>query len=332
MRKYLNLGLIYYIMLLDLLDKKILFELEKDSSIPVSILAKKIKRSKESVNYRINRLKERNILRNCTAIVDMSKLGYLTFRVYIQWQNMTLQLKEQFYKDVGMNENIWTTTELHGKWDFAFFIGIKRDEYIEKFHKIWNNLMSKYKPLIANYKIAIYAPVYNFNKRFFYDDKTMISRIYGEGGVVEHDELDETILPIYSSDVRQSLVTIAKQAKTSIETVRRRIRELERKKVIVGYKIDLNLPKLGFQGYRVDFALNSMDRTRELFEYIKYHKHFYQINKSIGGADFECEIVVKDLAHLLEILEDIMQKFKGTVKNYEYMGYTGFPKLSMVPD
>ena len=313
-------------MILDLLDKKILFELEKDSSVSVSVLAKKIRRSKESVNYRINRLKEQNILRNCTAIVDMSKLGYLTFRIYFRWQNMTLQLKQEFYKDIGNYENIWTTTELHGKWDFAFFLGIKRDEYIEKFQTIWNAILLKYKPFLSDYKIAIYAPIYNFNKRFFHESTELISRVYGEKGFVEHDELDEKILSLYSSDVRQSLMTIAKGAKTSIETVRRRIKLLEQKKVIVGYKIDLNLPKLGFQGYRVDFALNSMEKTRELFEYIIYHKYFYQINKSIGGADFECEIVVKDLAHLLEILEEIMQKFKGTIKSYEYMGYTGFPK------
>lgn len=319
-------------MMLDMLDKKILFELEKDSSIPVSILAKKIRRSKESVNYRINRLKEQNILRNCTAIVDMSKFGYLTFRIYFKWQNMTLDLKRQFYKDIGNYENIWTTTELHGRWDFAFFLGVKREDYIVKFHNIWNDLMAKYKPNIAEHKIAIYAPIYNFNKRFFHDDKDLLVRIYGDTGYLEHDIVDEKILNVYASDVRQSLLNISKQAGVSIETVRRRIKILEQKKVIVGYKIDINLPKLGFQGYRVDFALNSMDRNKEIFEYIKHHKYFYQINKSIGGADFECEIVVKDLAHLLEILEEIMQKFKGTIKSYEYMGYTGFPKLSMVPD
>jgi len=319
-------------MLLDLLDKKILFELEKDSSTPISILAKKIKRSKESVNYRINRLKEQNLLRSCTAIVDMSKLGYLTFRIYIKWQNTTIELKKQFYEDIGNYENIWTTTELHGKWDFAFFLGIRRDEYIEKFNKVWNDFMLKYKPYIAEHKIAIYAPIYNFNKRFFYDDKELITRVYGEKGFVEHDEIDEKIVKIYAADVRQSLLTISKQVGVSIETVRRRIKSLEQQKVIVGYKIDINLPKLGFQGYRVDFTLNSMDKNRELFEYIKHHKYFYQINKSIGGADFECEVVVKDLAHLLEILEEIMLKFSGIIKNYEYMGYTGFPKLSIVSD
>lgn len=319
-------------MMLDLLDKKILFELEKDSSMPISILAKKVRRSKESVAYRIARLVENNILRNCTAIVDMSKFGYLTFRIYFKWQNMTMQLKRQFYIDIGLNDNIWTTTELHGKWDFAFFLGIKRDEYIERFHIVWTNIMQKYKPMIAEYKIAIYAPIYNFNKRFFYDGQELIERVYGDKGYIEHDETDENILEAYSSDVRQSLQSIAKTVNVSIETVRRRIKNLEEKKVIVGYKIDLNLPRLGFQGYRVDFALNSMDKNKELFEYIKHHKYFYQINKSIGGADFECEIVVKDLSHLLQILEDIMERFKGIIKSYEYMGYTGFPKLSMVPD
>ncbi|MFA5797442.1 MAG: Lrp/AsnC family transcriptional regulator [Candidatus Woesearchaeota archaeon] len=319
-------------MLLDVLDKKILFELEKDSSIPISILAKKVKRSKEAVTYRIHRLQENTILRSCTAIVDMAKLGYLTFRIYIRWQNMTQELKKQFYKEIGENTNVWTTTELHGKWDFAIFLGIKRDEYIEKFHNIWSELMKNYKPMIAETKIAIYAPIYNFNKRFFIDEKSIITRVYGEGGVVDFDEIDEKIVHAYASDVRQTLGEIATQVDTSIETVRRRIQELEKKKVIVGYKIDLNLARMGFQGYRVDFTLNNTTRNTELFECLKQHKYFYQINKSIGGADFECEIVVKDLPHLLEILEEIMNRFNGVVKSYEYMGYTEFPKLSMVPD
>ena len=56
------------------------------------------------------------------------------------------------------------------------------------------------------------------------------------------------------------------------------------------------------------------------------------MNKSIGGADFETEIVVKDLSHLLEILEEVMKRFKEVMKRYEYFGYTEFPSLAIVPD
>ena len=44
------------------------------------------------------------------------------------------------------------------------------------------------------------------------------------------------------------------------------------------------------------------------------------------------EIVVKSLAHLLEILEEIIIRFKDVMKSYNYFGYSEFPTLSMVPD
>lgn len=317
-------------MKLDLFDKKILFELERDSSRPVSEIAKKIKRSKEFVNFRLHRLENEKIILGYSAIVDMSKLGYFTFRIYLRWQNMTEDQKQKFYDEVKIKENVWTTTVLHGKWDFAFFMGVKS---IERFHHLWNEIQLNYKDKIAESKIAIYSPVHNFNKRFFIDTKTeVIERIYGSGPLTDYDELDEKIIRLYAIDVRKPLTKIAKQLKVAPETVRKRIIRLEKKKIIVGYKINPNLQKMGYQGYRVDFLLNSIKRNKELFEYLKQHKYFYQINKSIGGADFETEIVVKDLNHLLEVLEEVVKRFSNVIKGYEYFGYTEFPTLSIVPD
>ena len=122
---------------LDKLDRDILFELESNSSIQTNFLAKKLKKSKDVISYRINRLKKEKILRSCTAIVDMTRLGYIIFRVYIKWQNMDEEMKKRFYDWLGKNETVWTTTLLHGKWDFAIFIGLKSDMYIDNFHKLW---------------------------------------------------------------------------------------------------------------------------------------------------------------------------------------------------
>ena len=322
-------------MKLDVIDRKILYELEKDSSQTISSIAKKIKRSKELVNFRIKRLEKEKILLGCSAIVDMAKLGYFTFRIYLKWQNMTDKEKDEFYDWIKTKENIWTTTVLHGKWDFAFFVGVKLNHYIKSFHKLWNEILLKYKNKIAESKIAIYSPVHNFNKDFFIDFKMetkKIERVFGNGTPIKFDKLDEDIVKAYASDVRKPITEIAKELKVSSETVRLRIKQLEKKKVIVGYKINLGLHEMGFQGYRVDFLLNSIVRNKELFQYLKHHKYFYQINKSIGGADFETEIVVKSLNHLLEILEEITEKFSDVIKGYEYMGYSEFPTLAMVPD
>ncbi|MDD5192251.1 MAG: Lrp/AsnC family transcriptional regulator [Candidatus Nanoarchaeia archaeon] len=319
--------------MLDLFDKKIIYELEKDSSQPISKIAKKINRSKEFVNFRIHRLKEEGILLGYSAIVDMSKFGYFTFRVYIKWQNMTKERKQEFYNYIKVMDNVWTTTVLHGKWDFAFFVGVKSGNYIDSFHKLWDEIQSRYKENISESKIAIYAPIHNFNKKFFIEgQRETIERIYGNGSPTKFDELDEKIINAYAGNVDKPLTEIAKQIKVNSETLRQRIKLLEKKKVIVGYKINLDLNKMGYQGYRVDFLLNSVSRNKELFNYLKFHKYFYQINKSIGGADFEAEIVVKDLNQLLEILEEVMKKFSDIIKSYDYMGYSEFPTLSIVPD
>ncbi|MEK6960935.1 MAG: Lrp/AsnC family transcriptional regulator [Nanoarchaeota archaeon] len=320
---------------LDRLDKRIIYELDQDSSQPVSTLAKRLKRSKEVVNFRIHRLEKEKILLGCSAIVDMAKLGYFTFRIYLRWQNMTLHEKQKFHERLARKENVWTTTVLHGRWDFAFFVGIKSDRYIETFHNLWNELMKSYKDKIAETKIAIYAPVHNFNKRFFIDfevPEDPVERVHGRGPLIDFDDLDERIILAYSRDVRVPLTALADDLGVTSETIRQRIKKLEQKQVIVGYKINLNLPRMGYQGYRVDLLLNSVARNKELFEYIKHHKYFYQINQSIGGADFETEIVVKNLSHLLEILEDVVLRFRDVIKGYEYFGYSEFPTLSIVPD
>ena len=127
-------------MQLDLFDKKIIYQLERDSSQTASEIAKRIKRSKEFVNFRIHRLEKEKIILSYSAIVDMAKLGYFTFRIYIRWQNITREEKQQFYEEIKIKENVWTTTVLHGIWDFAFFIGVKSANYIEQFHNIWKEI------------------------------------------------------------------------------------------------------------------------------------------------------------------------------------------------
>ena len=243
---------------------------------------------------------------------------------------MSIEEKERFYAYLSKQEKIWTIAKLHGKWDLAFFVGIRNNS---EFQEIWQEIEGKYKNRIDEYKIAIYSPIHNFNKKFFTDTLTdSVHRTSGGNARIPFDELDEKIVHEYGKNVRIPLQLIAKKLRVSIETVRSRIKRLEQKKVIVGYKIDPELAKIGMQGYRVDFYLNSTKRNKELFTYLKSHHYFYQINDSIGGADFETEIVVHSLVHLLEELEKITTRFKDTIRKYEYFGYTGFPTLSIIPD
>jgi len=316
---------------IDAYDKKLLYELDKNSAIGLPELAKKLKKSKQFILYRMKKLEEAGIITGYNAIIDMSKLGFFTFRVYFKFQKTTEEEGKKFVDYVRNSlKQVWTITSMHGKWDYALFLGVKA---ISEFHTIWNGIMLNYKPKIKTYNVAVYAPVYNFNRTFFIDTpKESIVRVYGAGEKEDVDDLDWRIIETYSNNVRQSSLEIAKKLSVSADTVRARIKKLEQRKIITGHKIGLNLDPLGFVSYRVDLQLLSTHRNKEIFEFCKLHKNIYQINKSIGGADFEIEAIVEDLNHLLRLIEEIKNKFHDVVNDVEYFGFSTFHILKYIPD
>ncbi|PIN89287.1 hypothetical protein COU60_03975 [Candidatus Pacearchaeota archaeon CG10_big_fil_rev_8_21_14_0_10_34_76] len=318
---------------LDLYDKKLLYELDKDSSQSVTALAKKLRRSKQFILYRMKKLEESGIITGYHAIIDMSKLGYFTFRVYFKFQQTTQSEGEEFVQHVRERlKQVWTITSMHGKWDYALFLGVRT---IEEFHKIWDDIMLQHKEKIKSYNVAVYAPVYNFNRKFFLDRVATgesIERIYGSGEKENIDEKELRLIEAYANNVRLSSLELSSKAKMSPETIRKKIKELQKRKVIVGYKIGLNLEKIGYVSYRVDLHLISTKKNKELFEFCRHHKNIYQVNKSIGGADFEIEAVVKDFLHLIELINEIKNKFKDVVNDIDYFGFSTFHILQFIPD
>ena len=59
---------------LDYYDKKILFELDKNARVTTSSLAKKIRKSKQFVDYRIKKLEQGKIILGYTSVIDYSKI------------------------------------------------------------------------------------------------------------------------------------------------------------------------------------------------------------------------------------------------------------------
>ena len=94
----------------------------------------------------------------------------------------------------------------------------------------------------------------------------------------------------------------------------------------------MNQGKLGYEGYRVDLELSSTKDNKRLFEFCRQHKNIYQINKSIGGANFEMEVIVKDLQHLLKLIDEIKMEFKEAVDDVDYFGFSTFHILNYIPD
>src|SRR3989344_5252975 len=83
---------------LDLLDKKILYELDLNARISAIRLAKKLKKSKETVNFRLNKLIKNNIIKGFYTVFNTSKLGWYYIKFYIKFKNITPQKEKELFE------------------------------------------------------------------------------------------------------------------------------------------------------------------------------------------------------------------------------------------
>ncbi|UCB58733.1 MAG: winged helix-turn-helix transcriptional regulator, partial [Thermoplasmatales archaeon] len=80
---------------LDLKDRKILYELDLNSRQSDSEIGRKVGLNKGMVNYRINRLIEKGIIRNFYTMIDASRLGYLSCRFFMKFQYDDLEKEKE---------------------------------------------------------------------------------------------------------------------------------------------------------------------------------------------------------------------------------------------
>ena len=74
---------------LDVKDRKILYELDKDARQPLSKIAKKIGLSRESILYRLKKFFKQGIIRNYLSVINMAKLGFTHHKIYVKLHNIT---------------------------------------------------------------------------------------------------------------------------------------------------------------------------------------------------------------------------------------------------
>jgi DNA-binding Lrp family transcriptional regulator len=135
------------------------------------------------------------------------------------------------------------------------------------------------------------------------------------------DELDRKIIEMLADDADIPIVHIANRLQHTSKTIIQRIRNLEKKNVIVAYKTFLDFEKLGYQHFRVSFILSKVtkQKEREFRQYAKYHPNIVYEDNYIGGDDLELGVHVKDTAHLRKILDEIRDRFSDIIHDHRIL-------------
>jgi len=302
---------------IDLKDKKLLYELDLDSKQSYGQLARKIGLSKNAVSYRIQQLKKAGIIRGFNAMINVGNLGYSVFRIYLNLCNTAPKKEEEIIEFLKSKKMVTWVVSMDGKYNIAALI---LTNSLEEVHLLWHELIEKYINYFNDRMLTIITNSYYFPKAYLCGIKRNDKEIalITEPKELFNDRKDIEIIKILSHDARTPIIDIAEKLKITPKTVIRRIKDLKKNKIIVGYKTSFDLQKLGYQSFKVGFILLRVtDKTRKDFlEYCKNHPNIVYQEMAVGGDDFEIEIQVENMVELRKVIDDIKDRFSDVISDY----------------
>ena len=315
---------------LDKKDRDLLYLLDVDGRLTYSQLAKRTKMSKQLVKYRIERLEKEGFIKGYFPMIDTSKLGYATFRLYLKFRNITPTKKEEIIEYLKRQKSIWAVVLISGKWDIALGNSVKD---IYGYYEVWEEILKKYLPNITDYKVSIYSPIYHYTKAYLIDkdDESKI-RILGGNEKTSFDDLDLNILKKLSKNARTSLVDISNELKQSAELISFRIRQLEKKGIIQGYRAMIDVEKFGYEFYKAEIRLSSYENINQILSFCHRHPNIYQTDKTIGGETIEIEFHVKSLKEMLATIGELEKHFPKTIDWFDYITVLSEEKTTYMPE
>lgn len=317
---------------LDLKDKKILLELDFNARIPYSQLAKKVGLSKQGAEYKVNNLIKKEVIKGFYPVVNVPKLGYRYCRLFVTLQNTTKEKHQEIVGYFLKHNKVFWLFKMHGIYDFLVVIWVKE---LNEFREFKEELESKFSGYMKIAIENIATDVIHYQHRWLLGHKeTKEIHLKETSKIIEIDKLDKKIIDELSKNARIPLVEIAKKVNESAKVVGNRIKKLEEKKLIEGYRPIINHSKIGYTYYKIFINLNkiSKEELKKLKSYIKNSPLVIYLIEGIAlPGDIDIEMMVKNNQQLYDFVEDLRFKFPTLVGEYQTVIFIDTLKVVYLP-
>lgn len=286
---------------IDKTDQELLKLLMKNSRMPVTQLAKKLKISREVATYRLNKLKKEEIILDFVSEIDISKLGFIGAAVFV---NVKAARQKEFEQFLKASPFVSWVAQLSGVWSFGFsIIGKSNEELDKRFLQIYH----KFREDIIDHRFTLHRKSSFFYEKYFGE----LPELKKKKKLIDYpiDFKDKMLLQELAKDARISAVSLSQNVALTAPAVAHRIKQLEASGYIQKYSLFVNLRKLGLSQYSIFVINKSVDEKEKLVKYLAQHPQVSFIAEYVGDQFIEFGIFIKDAYELRERLQEIEEKF-----------------------
>ncbi len=316
------------------IDRKILFELDFNSAAPLSLIAKRLKISRQSLSHRIFVLQNKGVLGSSIGIFDSAVVGFFWYRIIFKLINADKKQKTDFFSYLKTNKNTLWVGELGGDADCIANFAAKNTS---EFNLIYEDLIFKFGKIIKELVVLPYVDVYDLNRAYFCPTVSGRQEFYHSMKLNENlilDKINKDIIKEYCKGKISSNVKVGYSLNVSDNTIRNRVKEMKKNNFLLGFRQFVNPSRYGYVVNFLFLELNNCDEISEkkLYDYARNNKNVIYITKHIGKWRIGLEIETTSTYEFYSIFSEIKSVFKDIITDFDHFLLIKDHKIRYFPE
>ena len=320
-------------MSVDRLDRLLLFELDQNARQPVSRIAKRLRISKQVAGYRLKRLETEGLIKKYFTVPDISRLGYTNFKVLVRLQNASESQERAFISFLVNHPAIMWVARCDGRFDLMFNIMAKN---VGELNIHLEGISERYGRLIGERQTSPMLLARFYERAYLRGEthRTQKPGVYGGSPpAYELDEVEAGILSELCWNGRALIPEMARRLRISPDTVRLRIRKLEKEGIIQRYLIVPNNPKLGQLHYKLLVGLNVLgkEKRQALEAFFQQEPRIFFTNQTFGNWEMEIDVEMESQEQFRAFLAAFRNRFSKEIRDYTALNVYEVHKFDFYP-
>lgn len=303
---------------LDIIDKKILANIESDARLPITKIAKNARVSRSVAEYRLKQLEEKGIVRGYYPLFDPSKFGLMVWKLWVSLKSVKKDDRKRFFEFIGKNDNVWWYAECTGIYDAVICVLAKNPH---EFNKFFNYLQEEQGEIITDSAILINVSFEYHTRGFLLNNKSrLIGSSFQEKPEIQKLSKDSLkIASLLSKDARINYAELAERSGKNVKTIRKIIDELQKSGFIVYFRPSIDTSKIGYEYYKVLLHLHNPQGgiLPSIVHWCRAQKNISAVISCVGPWQLELEVEIDTYRNLSLILNELKDAFPDVVRSYE---------------
>ncbi len=300
---------------MDKTDLKILEKLDSNARISIISLAKNLRISKDIAHYRIKKLEEQRVIIDSHSIISPRKLGYVYHRLLLKFVPLNRDQEQHWMEWIKKCPQIIWVGVCDGEWNSIMTICTKNNVEL---NQTYNDLLMKFGSLILKKELIAIVEIQIFNRKFLNPEKKITYNLKSNFNDVEEkiDKKDILLIQEMRKDAKTRVVDLTKKINLSAVAISARLRQLEKKKIIIAYRPRIDYTKFGLQNYEVLISLRNPSHKTQIITYYQYHPYCETIIELMGHYDIQLTFLLPNPREFKNILADLRNQFSESIMEY----------------